>query len=496
MENTIILNPDYHLMNDKSRIVMFTKGTMMNESDVCSFIIHPVQAMILSFFTFDRSLDENLDLLSIFLSQSKESVFKMISPFIENDKPFKTKWQGQDIIFPRNVLINVDSNNNPNRVQIRLEELKCEEKVDLSTKRIFSAPSKFTLMLTNKCKTNCVYCYADKKHKVTEYLSTERILELIREAGSLNVSGINLIGGEIFLHKDWHLILSELVKYDIAPITLSTKIPITESIAKKIKKSGYKDNVQISLDTSSVPVLQKLLNVKGDYLSDIIEGMRWLDKYEIPFHVATILTKSNTDEEQMKNLSELLSGFSYLNAWDIRVAINSLHIDEKEFARVKTDLHSLRNVYEYVKREIEPNVKYQIKYGNELMGRSFYKCEAGKSFGVICSALYSQMFVLPDGKVTICEQLYWDPRFIIGDLKSSSISEVWNSPKVMSLLNWRSENIQDKSPCRSCGFWEDCNGQFRRCWLDVQKAYGKENWDFPDPRCELAPKMKTYIGYI
>lgn len=106
------------------------------------------------------------------------------------------------------------------------------------------------------------------------------------------------------------------------------------------------------------------------------------------------------------------------------------------------------------------------------------------------------MFVLPDGKVTICEQLYWDPRFIIGDLKSSSISEVWNSPKVMSLLNWRSENIQDKSPCRSCGFWEDCNGQFRRCWLDVQKAYGKENWDFPDPRCELAPKMKTYIGYI
>ena len=26
-------------------------------------------------------------------------------------------------------------------------------------------------------------------------------------------------------------------------------------------------------------------------------------------------------------------------------------------------------------------------------------------------------FVLPDGKVSACEQLYWHPQFIIGDLK-------------------------------------------------------------------------------
>ena len=44
-------------------------------------------------------------------------------------------------------------------------------------------------------------------------------------------------------------------------------------------------------------------------------------------------------------------------------------------------------------------------------------------------------FVLPDGKVSACEQLYWHPQFIIGDLKKQSIEEIWNSPKAWELYN-------------------------------------------------------------
>ena len=34
-----------------------------------------------------------------------------------------------------------------------------------------------------------------------------------------------------------------------------------------------------------------------------------------------------------------------------------------------------------------------------------------------------------------------------------------------------------------------------RCWAEVIKAYGDEHWDYPDPRCKLAPKMKTNLIY-
>jgi radical SAM protein with 4Fe4S-binding SPASM domain len=245
-----------------------------------------------------------------------------------------------------------------------------------------------------------------------------------------------------------------------------------------------------------VPVLQNLLKVKSDYLEKVIEGMYWLDENKIPFYVATILTKYNADKEQMLELSYLLTKFEYLKAWDIRVAINSLYVDEKQVAVMKADKEILRNIYEFIKSQIEPDVKYSIRYSNELLERNFYKYKSGaSSFGIKCSALSTHMFVLPDGKVTICEQFYWDPRFIIGDLTTSSIEEVWNSPKSISLLKLKSDTIQDKSPCKRCDFLERCYGRFLRCWADVQKAYGKENWDYPDPRCELAPVMKTNIGY-
>lgn len=495
MTNTYIFNPDYHLFNDKYRTLLFTKSTVWNESDKGCFIIHPVQAMILSFFTVDRSLYENLEVLSRFLDKTKEAVYELIKPFIENQEPMKVCWQGTDLYFPRNILLRKQNNHNPNRKAITLQELKCNGKIDLETERVFTAPSKITFMLTNKCITHCIYCYADKKHCITNNLSTSRILDIIREASHLNVAEIDLIGGEIFLHPDWQIILSEVVKYEMDPIILSTKIPITEQIAEGIRASCYKGVIQISLDSASETVLKKTLLVSDGYLEKVRAGLRWLEYYQIPFQVATILTRYNADKGQMSELASLLSSFSCCKKWDVRVAINSLHIDSKTFSAIKSDYDTLQSLYEYIKTEIQPLVSYSIEFGNELMDRIFYRGKVGETFGLKCSALLSQLFILPDGKVTICEQLYWDKRFIIGDVTNSSIETVWNSPQAISLLNYRTEQLQDKSPCKSCGFWNDCNGHFRRCWVDVQKAYGKENWDYPDPRCEAAPSMGVNIGY-
>ena len=33
----------------------------------------------------------------------------------------------------------------------------------------------------------------------------------------------------------------------------------------------------------------------------------------------------------------------------------------------------------------------------------------------------------------------------------------------------------------------------RRCFVKVIKAYGKAKWDYPDPRCIYAPKVKSKL---
>ena len=105
------------------------------------------------------------------------------------------------------------------------------------------------------------------------------------------------------------------------------------------------------------------------------------------------------------------------------------------------------------------------------------------------------MYILPDGKVTICEELYWNPNFIIGDITKQSISEVWNSDKAKRLYYLTQVEISEGSPCKTCSSFEECRGDNYKkiCWRDTIKAYGHDKWDYPDSRCPLAPKVEKEI---
>lgn len=64
LSKTIYLNPDYHFKNDIDRIAMYSHREVSQYSspEWISFI-HPIQAAILSIFTEERSLKENIELL-------------------------------------------------------------------------------------------------------------------------------------------------------------------------------------------------------------------------------------------------------------------------------------------------------------------------------------------------------------------------------------------------------------------------------------------------
>nr|WP_320060218.1 SPASM domain-containing protein [uncultured Bacteroides sp.] len=74
----------------------------------------------------------------------------------------------------------------------------------------------------------------------------------------------------------------------------------------------------------------------------------------------------------------------------------------------------------------------------------------------ICTANVRNFIILPDGKVTICEELYDNPQFIIGDLTKQAIMEVWNSPKEKELFYLQKEYISKESVCHSCSEFKIC----------------------------------------
>ena len=490
MENSVyILNPDYIFRNDIQRILVYTKSNTITD---CSrdwlSKIHPTQAMILSFFSQNRLLSENIKLISEFLNLSYEKTKQLIFPFIENPTPLRNKIKERIISFPKNIIIK--KNNHIENISFSPSDMKCPS-IDLETKRLFSGPLHLTLMLTNKCVTRCKYCYADINTKYNEALSTDKIFNIIHEAHALGLKAFHLIGGEVLLHKDWHRILKETVKLDMSSDVISTKVPITKDIIDKFKDAQFTEKIQLSLDSVSSDVLQEALCVNNSYLGKVINGIQLLDDSGCRYKIASVITKYNDNPKAMLDLYSFIKTLKNIKRWSITPAINTLYKSHHEFTKIKTDRIRLEKLYSYIEKEIIPNSDIGIDLDRSCLDRAYYDSGKGSSSfkGAGCSALNSHLFILPDGEVTICEQLYWNPNFIIGNIKKNSLSEIWNSPKAMALAHMKKENIQDKSKCHSCGQFQDCFDARNRCWADIIKAYGDDKWDYPDPRCKKAPKM-------
>ena len=179
-------------------------------------------------------------------------------------------------------------------------------------------------MLTNKCVTNCKYCYADKKTKCIE-LDTEKILALIEEAKQLKMSYIDIIGGEVFCKKDWDIILHKLVDSGLTPSYISTKVPINVSIAEKLYKTGYNNVIQISLDILDEDKLIDLIECKKGYLKSIKDGIDILQKYGFKIQIDTILTKHNSNKSDITELYNYIKQIKNLVYWEVRVPELSIY---------------------------------------------------------------------------------------------------------------------------------------------------------------------------
>lgn len=439
-------------------------------------------------------LSDNIKLISDYFRISCEKTNELVSPFIENQTPLRNKFQGIKIAFPKNIIIKQE--NLKAGKSFTPADMTCE-KIDLETKRFFSTPLHLTLMLTNRCVTNCKYCYADTTTRYKEALSTKKIFDLIHEAKNEGVRAFHLLGGEVLLHKDWHLILKETVRLNMQPDIISTKVPITKNIINKFKDAQFTDNIQISFDSVSSNVLQETLCVNNSYIERVKNGIRLLDDNGFKYQIATVLTQYNDNPQAMLDLYSFIKTLKNIKHWNITAARDTLYKKHHEFVKIKSNRLRVEGLFSYIEKEIIPHSEIRIKLDRSYLDRAYYKSRKGsKSFeGAGCSALNSHVFILPDGNVTICEQLYWNTNFIIGNVNDNTLTEIWNSPKAMSLANIKKESIQSKSKCRSCQQFQGCFDNRNRCWTDIIKAYGDENWDFPDPRCNKAPKMINNLQF-
>lgn len=481
----IVFNHFYRLKHDLKRSCIISpnyleqkeKGKMVKVGWISK--IHPIYAMIFSFLSEPISVEDLFSELSYFLDVGRDEVEKLILPLLDADEVLYVDYKGVRNYFPKNIIIS-ESRAFCKKRYYKPEDFIYEE-LDFQQERFYSAPIGITYVINTTCLTNCIYCYADKKTKV-KLLTTNEIAKILKNIHDLGITTIGITGGEFFLHKDWKVLLELFRRYECFPDLISTKIPLEESEIRFFK--NYKIQLQVSLDTLDSHTAGKMLHVADDYVAKMIKTLDLLDAYGIDFQVATILTKYNDNINNIERLYNFLLQFKHLRRWEIRAVFPSLYsnTDFEEIKSVDSNLEKIGKKYQDWKKSM--NIQW-----NPDNGRKYYQAKSGsKTFGGSrCSANYSHIVILPDGQVTICEQLYWNSRFIIGDLKTQTIEDIWTSAKALRLAFPKRDDFREQSACKQCDLFDGCYSFPNRCIVDILKGYGDENWDYPDPRCAKAP---------
>lgn len=480
----IIFNTKYTLKPDEGRALIMSKyvgrGDMDYVDETFTSIVHPLYAKILCFFD-GSEYDDCVKNAADYLQTSTENVKKFADKLIDNGNFVEVNTKSGTSVFPPFTLTK--------RHYYKQEKYYSPEKydytsIDLRVKR-HSTPSEITLMVNNVCVTNCMYCFEDKSKVHNCQIPLSRIKELILEAKQLNVRTFDVIGGEFFLYKYWKEVLAELHKHGFHPY-LSTKMPLNVDFVKNLAEMKIKD-IQISLDSLDACHLSGLLSVKPDYCDKMKQALHWLNKYDILVSIHTVLAKINGSIADMKSIFDYIKGMHNIIEWKIVKADYTIYAKDY-LSKIQISDEKLLEINGYIET-IKSGSPFKVEFDlpiEQKTDKETRKAEFSKR--AFCSGLYSSLYILPTGDVTICEQTYWHPHFIVGNVLNQGLQEIWTSEKAKSIYYIKQEEIPDDSLCHHCKDFSECRSLKQVCYRDIIKEYGLDKWYYPDPNC---PKLSV-----
>jgi MoaA/NifB/PqqE/SkfB family radical SAM enzyme len=255
---------------------------------------------------------------------------------------------------------------------------------------------------TNICNAKCVFCPRDEMHRAQGVMSRELFRKIVDECAGLGITHVRMHNyGEAFL--DRHL--TEKVRYakdkGIKEVgMISNGSLITEKVARAVIEAGL-DAINISVDAGGKEVFDATrIGLNYDKVIANIERLVRI-RSELgrnhPKLILSFVRQNNSADEQ-----------AFIEHW--RAIADKIHI---------TELHNWGGTLNH-----ESDVNYP------------------------CYRPWLTFTVLWDGRVSLCCADF-DGKTILGDLKTQSIQDIWNSDAYRAV---RREHLESGGPdvCRAC----------------------------------------------
>lgn len=306
--------------------------------------------------------------------------------------------------------------------------------------------------LTLACCFSCRYCGSRAGRARENELSTAECLDVAAQLADLGCQRVSLIGGEVFMRRDWAQIASALTSRGVRVPIITNGFLFTPDLIDTMRRAGI-ESVAISLD--GVEAIHDAFRQQGSFRRADL-AIDTLTRAGIPVSVITTLHSAN-----IACLNEL---YRYLSdkaiyAWQLQAcspmgyAADTAMDHRIDFGTV------IRFVAEHAPRApfslgIADNIGYftpdEGRLRGNLSGRAVYRG---------CSAGLDTIGIDSVGNVRGCESMY-DPAFTEGNLRHRRLRDIWQDPSAFA-YNRRFTPDQLTGKCASCPEGYRCAGGCR-----------------------------------
>lgn len=472
----LFLTPDVKLRPDGNRSILFSVERPDSRLRNIFRFLYPQQAVILALFDGKRKYSEIKEttayLFGLKEREASDVVESIMSLAITKEltvgslivSASEVESKRVRVYDPRDFIVPADS--------VNFIDVRC------------NMPCAMLVLPTMRCVTDCLYCYADhegcENRQEFDLPFFDRLLIQATECG---IETIHFSGGDLFSRKDAFELIQLALKHDMY-VSIPTKYPLTRDKVMRLADLGL-PNIQISIDALCPDIIDKLMQVPG-YGEKILETINHLSDFGIGIRTNTVLTPYNIYDAI--NLMRFLAKHPNVYRMNFTCYVRSIYHHDDSLFCSSIDVDAFEKEFNQIKREFPGK---EISFGggrpddDPFSGSTTERTKAYKERS-FCTANRRAVIVLPDGQVTVCEELYYHKDFIIGDLKKQSLMDVWNSPKAIELAYPQKETFPDGA-CKDCPDFKDCHEGLGRCYREAIKVYGSDHSHWPDPRCPYAP---------
>ena len=284
-------------------------------------------------------------------------------------------------------------------------------------------------LCTYQCNARCKFCSTHEMNKqFSESISREKALAIAHEIGRAKTWVVGFTGGEVLLWPHLFEVIKVLKRYGVRVYIITNGLILKNNV-DNIIESGL-DTVVVSIDSIDSREHDQNRGKEGIY-SSIMEGIGDLKskrKLEKPTIKSTTVISKKTYPEIEKTV-DYLSGI--VDVVSIQPVVtdyaNGPHnISEEEKSSFFPEKSEESLVIETLRRLAKKYPSFNNFYFRNIVT---YWFSPEKLLKLKCWSPFLRLLIMPHGEVSHCPA---NPKYSkpIGDLKTNSLMEIWNSPEM------------------------------------------------------------------